>query len=172
MKNIVILSMAIFTIFGCKSQQLNNKVSVTEPPVKEQFVAALSRIVIYKTTKDYKYNVPVILSDDKTRIVSYPHPSDLIFDNRLALPSALNKGYLLDNRGIQKNVAFLKYTYEEYSKLKDVPALQELYSDIINKDPLTELWNCGTKASFTDLQKQLNESIDKNLLPEKFKRIK
>lgn len=165
--------MAVFTILGCKSQQLNTTGSaVNEAPVKSQFVAALPHIVIYKTTKDYSHNVPVILSDDKTQIVSYPHPSDLIFDNRLALPSALNNGYLLDNRGIQKNVAFLKYTYEEYSKLKDVPPLQDLYKAIIDKDPLTELWDCGSKATYADVQKQLNESIDKNLLSEKFKRIK
>jgi len=158
---------------GCKSQQQNNSRSVaSKPPVKTQFVAALPHIVIYKTANDYGNNVPVLLSDDKTQIVSYPHPTDLFFGENLALPAQLNNGYLLDNRGIAKNVAFLKYTYEEYEKLKDVPTLHELQRNIIDKDPLTELWDCGKKTNFTDLQKQLNDWIDKNLLHEKCKRIR
>lgn len=165
--------MVILGMLGCKSQQQNNSKSiVSNPPEQTEFVAALPQVVIYKTSKDYSHNVPVILSDDKTQIVSYPHPSDLFFEGKLALPTQLKNGYLLDNRGINLRVAFLKYTYEEYSKLKVVPTLQELQKNIIDKDPLTELWDGGQKANFTDLEKQLNEWIEKNLLPEKSQQIK
>lgn len=173
MRNILLLTMVFYAISGCKSQQLNNgRSNADNSPVKAQFVAALPRIVIYKTTRDYSHNVPVLLTDDKTRIVSYPHPTDLFSGDKLALPSLLHDGYLLDNRGIHKNVAFLKYTYEEYSKRKDAPSLEELEKNIIDKDPLLELWDCGDKNSYTDLQTQLNDWIDKNMLPERCKRIK
>lgn len=173
MRNILLLTMVFCAIWGCKSQQINNGKSIAEnSPAKTQFVAALPRVVIYKTVRDYSHNVPVLLSDDKTRIISYPHPIDLFLGDNLALPAQLSKGYWLDNRGIQKNVAFLKYTYEDYSKRKDAPSLEELEKNILDKDPLIELWDCGEKTNFTDLQKQVNQWIDRNLLYEKFKRIK
>jgi hypothetical protein len=173
MKYILLSSMIILAMVGCKSQQQNNDRSRADKPhEKTQFMAVLPHVLIYKTKKDYSHNVPVLLSDDKMQIISYPHPTDLLIGENLALPAPLHNGYLLDNRGINNRVAFLKYTYEEYSTLKDVPTLQELQRSILDKDPLTELWDCGKKANFTDLQKQLNEWIDKDLLPEKFKRIK
>lgn len=162
-------------MWGCKVQQKGNNEMGNNASTKlapQPFVAAQARVVIYKTTKDYSNNVPVTLSNDKTTIVSYPHPTDLVLGENLALPAPLHNGYLLDNRGINKNVAFLKYTYSEYSKMKEVPTLQELQRNIIDKDPLTELWDCGPKANFTDVQQQLNEWIDKGILAEKCKRIR
>ena len=175
MKKIILFSVIILAMFGCKTQQ--NKGSgdtVNRVPAKPalQFVSALPHVVIYKTTKDYTQNVPVTLSEDKSQIISYPHPTDLFIGEKLALPAQLHNGYLLDNRGIGKNVAFLKFTYAEYSKFREVPTLEELYKNIIDKNPLTELWDCGKKANFTDLEEQLNEWIDKNLLTEKCKQIK
>jgi hypothetical protein len=101
-----------------------------------------------------------LLSDDKTEIISYPHPKDLKVGEALALPTSLKNGYLLDNRGIGTNVAFLKMTYEEYVKLENAPTLKELYELIIDKDPLTELCNCGNSKAFTDKTKQLNKVIE------------
>lgn len=175
MKKVIFFSMICLATLGCKTQQKSSNKFTDNASTKvapQPFGAALAHVIIYKTVKDYRNNVPVILSDDKTQIISYPHPTDLFFGENLALPAQLHNGYLLDNRGIHKNVAFLKFTYGEYSKLKDVPALQELQRNIIDKDPLTELWDCGKKTNFTDIQEQLNEWIDKNLLPEKCIRIR
>ena len=173
MKNVILFSIVILVMAGCKSKQQNNGNSVeSKPPVNNQSVAALPHAIIYKTTKDYTNNVPVNLSEDKTKIVSYPHPSDLFIGKDLALPTQLQNRYLLDNRGIGKNVAFLKYTYEEYSQLKDVPTIQELQDNIIDKNPLTELWDCGVKTNTSDMQSELNDWIDKDLLLEKCKRLK
>lgn len=171
MKNVTLFSLIVLVMFGCKSQKNNGSSKDRLIPVETQFVNALPHIVIYKTVKDYSHNLPVLLSDDKTQIISYPHPTDLFIGENLALPAKLHNGYLLDNRGIGKNVAFLRFTYEEYSKLQVVPSLKELYENIIDQNPLIELWDCGTKANFTNLEKQLNEWIDKNLLVEKCKRI-
>jgi hypothetical protein len=79
---------------------------------------------------------------------------------------------LLDNRGIGKNVAFLKTTYEEYSKLQTLPTLSDLYNMIIEKDPLTELYDCGNKIAFKDVKLQINQWIDNNKLRTSCKVIK
>jgi hypothetical protein len=124
---------------------------------------------VYKTKADYSKNVPVLLSDDKKIIVSYPAPTDVYYNGNLAYPNNLPKNYLLDNRGIGLNVAFLKMTYDEYSQLKAVPSLKELYDQIIDKDPLTELCNCGNRNQFNDIE-VLNQLVKKNL--SKCKRLK
>ena len=129
-------------------------------------------VFVYKTKANYNNLVPVILSDDKTEILSYPHPSDIKTGSGYPLPVLLNNGYLLDNRGIGKNVAFLKITYEDYSKLENAPSLKEMYSLILDKNPLTELCDCGVKSAFTDLTKQLNDLIDKKVIRTTCKTIK
>ena len=175
MKALIFLSMIGLAISACTVQQKSNNEMRHNAPTKvapQPFMAAQARVVIYKTAKDYRNNVPISLSNDKTTIVSYPHPADLVLGENMALPAPLHNGYLLDNRGINKNVAFLKYTYTEYAKLKEVPTLQELQRSIIDKDPLTELWDCGNEVNFTNLQQQLNEWIDRNIIPEKCKRLR
>jgi hypothetical protein len=104
--------------------------------------------LVYKTKADYTQHVPVTLSDDKTKIIAYPAPKDLYTNGKLAYPTRLSNGYFLDNRGINLNTAFLKMTYTQYSQLKEVPPLKELYQQIIDKDPLTELCNCGNRLQF------------------------
>ena len=61
---------------------------------------------LYKTKADYNNKVPVTLSEDKTKIVSYPSPKDVFYNGNFAYPTPLAQGYLLDNRGIGKNVAY------------------------------------------------------------------
>jgi len=153
----------ICLIFAC---QHANKASfkpdfITSPPV-----------IVYKTKSDYNKNVPIILSDDKSEIVSYPHPSDLKVGNALALPTILKNGYLIDNRGIGKNVAFIKLTYEEYAILENPPSIKDLYNMIIDKDPLIEMCNCGNKKAIKNLENQLNSIIAENKLKTICKEIK
>jgi hypothetical protein len=112
-----------------------------------------------------------MLSDDKLEIISYPHPNDLKTGNDFHYPTLLENGYLLDNKGIDKNVAFLKYTYEEYSKLPEAPSLKTLMEAIVNKDPLTEIYNCGNKKSYKNIEKQLNEIITNKKLKQTFKQL-
>ncbi len=106
--------------------------------------------LVYKTKANYENRVPVLLSEDKSRIVFYPAPKDVYFRGELAKPTKLSKGYWLDNRGINENVAFTKYTYEEYSQLKEAPPLDTLFNKIIDKNPLTDLCNCGNRKQFAD----------------------
>ncbi|MBC8152312.1 MAG: hypothetical protein H7Z72_05320 [Bacteroidetes bacterium] len=115
--------------------------------------------LVYKTRKDYRKLVPVLLSADKTAIVAYPAPTDIYYRGRLAVPVRLKRGYLLDNRGIGSDVGFLKLTYEEYAKLSAAPPLTDLYDQLIDKDPLTELYDCGNRADYKNVVAELNKTI-------------
>ncbi len=155
--------MVFIAILGCKSNSAKNnssEVVMYTPDFKTNGPPAL----VYKTKTDYFNLVPIILSDDKSSIVSYPHPSDLKSGDNYLTPTVLKNGYLLDNRGIGKNVAFIKLTYQEYGNLKEQPSLDELYALIIDKDPLTELCNCGNKLGLTHPAEQLNSLIDSGKL--------
>jgi hypothetical protein len=129
------------------------------------------KTIIYQTTKDYSKLVPVVLSDDKSSIVSYPDIKDVFFNGVLAYPTQLHKGFLLDNRGISKNVAFLRLTYEEYSKLDKTPHAAQLMEMIIDKDPVTVMYSCGNRSSYKDIEQELNRKIDEGDLSS-FIRIK
>lgn len=121
-------------------------------------------VYIYKTKKDYSHLVPITMNADRTRILSYPAPSDLIRNGQLTLPTALDKGYWLDNRGITPNVVFLTYTYEEYSKMPTAPSKEDMLKHIEDKYPLVNIINCGKRADYKDLVTELNQYIhDQNL---------
>jgi len=134
--------------------------------------AAEPHVIVYKTKKNYNKNVPVILSYDKSKIVSYPDPSDVRTDNGYAVPTKLKHGYLLDNRGIGLNVAFLKLTYNEYAALHQAPSLDSMYNMIIDKDPLLELYDCGSRYEMVDPVKEINELIKKGELRKNCKVVK
>ena len=166
----ITLLILLLLALGCKTNNTTTQPMENKNEFTPQFVPGPPALV-YKTSEDYNNLVPVILSDDKTEIVSYPAPTDVTTGNGYQTPTVLNGGYLLDNRGIGKNVAFLKLTYEEYSKLPYPPEPKELYELIIDTDPLTELCNCGNKSAFRDITKQLNEMIETNTLKTKCKQI-
>ncbi len=126
-------------------------------------------VIVYKTKKDYNNLVPIILSADKKSIVSYPDPHDIKVKGENILPTKLHKNYLLDNRGISKNVAFLKMNYTEYANLPQVPTQAELMSMLIDTDPLISICDCGLKSEFKDPIKELNRLIRKNKLSDKCK---
>jgi hypothetical protein len=152
MKKLLVILVALM---ACKGQNKRT--------FKPDFVAGPVTLV-YKTKHDYQNLVPVMLSEDKREIVSYPNPNDIKSDLVLATPIGLNKGYYLDNRGIGLHVAFLKMTYQEYATLEKAPTLAELQALIIDKDPLVELCNCGSSKVFTNQVEQLNALIDKGTI--------
>ena len=139
----------------------------SHPASKVEFVPDHTKgppAIVYKTKKDYTQNVPVSLSVDKNVIVSYPGKTDIGGEGHFPVPSELSKGYLLDNRGINKNVAFLKYSYAEYAALDKIPSKEEMFDLIIDADPLMELCDCGSQKAFADIRKQLNQLIEKKQL--------
>jgi hypothetical protein len=119
------------------------------------------KLIIYQTKNDYSKLVPVILSDDKKTLVSYPDIKDIYYNGNLAYPTQLHNGYLLDNRGIDQNVAFIKLTYEEYAKLAKTPTPDQLMEMIVDKDPLSKMYSCGIKTSSENTEQELNLKLDK-----------
>ncbi|MDD4921296.1 MAG: hypothetical protein PHS30_02330 [Bacteroidales bacterium] len=165
---IVLILLTVFAIPIFTNGQSNQKATEINPvrimPAKKVLQPmATAPVIIYKTKKDYSQYVPVIMNAEKTRIMSYPHPTDLFFRGKPAYPTPLDKGYFLDNRGIGIHVAFLNYTYEIYSQLKDAPSMEQLMKNLLDKSPLLELWNCGSRAGFKDEVKELNALIKKGL---------
>jgi hypothetical protein len=127
--------------------------------------------IVYKTKKDFSKNVPVKMNEDKTKIVAYPSPKDLFYKDKLAYPTQLKNGYLLDNRGVSKNSVFIDMTYDDYSKLDQAPLLSDILKLVIDKDPFLEMYSLGTRARFKDEVKEINEIIERGAL-KKFRRIK
>ncbi len=163
LKTISIL-LSVFTIislYSCKCQKNPEKTTLSKNNINKESTKVIAPVVIYKTNGDFYNNVPVMLSEDKTDIIAYPDIKDVYYNGKLAYPTRLENGYLLDNRGIGKNVAFLKFTYEEYSKLSATPTKDELFKMILNKNPLTELYRCN--KFFKNNVELLNETIKKGL---------
>ena len=167
----VFIPILLIVCIGCIATKKVTQTSDTKQPESVSVLGAEKPILVYKTKANYNNLVPVILSDDKSEIISYPHPDDIKTGYKYSVPVILHNGYLLDQRGIGKNVAFLNMTYEEYAKLKEIPIIEDMYHLIVDKDPLTELCNCASKKSFSDPVNQLNKLIDSNNLRIKCKII-
>ena len=56
-------------------------------------------------------------------------------------------------------MAFLDYTYEEYSALEQTPTVQQLEARILERYPLTELYVCGKRGSYAVEVSELNALI-------------
>lgn len=150
---------ALMAATSCRSNKAVTLPLVNEerPVVMTQPVGAMPHVVIYKTTHDYSQNVPVIMDAARERIVSYPDPADLRGDCR---PRQLEGGFLLDGRGIGENVAFLSYTYDEYSRLASAPSMSQLMNSIIDRHPISMIVDCGSRTDFKgDLVDAVNEYI-------------
>ncbi len=149
MKQIALLILTVM-MFSCNTSKISQKP-----------VAALAPVIIYKTKADYSHLVPVTLNETGDKVVSYPAPSDLYSNGILAIPVQLDKGYLLDIRGVHPHTAFTSYTYENYSQLESAPSVQDLLNSIVDPDPFEELYDCGNRSQFENMEKDLNKLIRK-----------
>lgn len=162
------LSLAIIlclSLGGCKtSKSAEKSVGISSFPGPPT--------ILYKMKKDYSQYVPVMLSNDRTMIVNYPAIEDVGLNGNYPLPTLLKNGYYLDNRGIGSNVAFTKYNYQEYSKLVATPSVKDLLTSIIDKDPIIEMYDCGNRLLFANIEADLNQIIEKGELAKKCKKLK
>ena len=149
MKQIALLSLMAM-LLSCNTSKISQ-----EPAL------ALAPVIIYKTKADYTHLVPITLNETSDKVVSYPAPSDLYTSGILAVPVQLDKGYLLDMRGIHPHTAFTSYTYESYSQLESAPSIQDLINSIVDPDPFVELYDCGSRSQYKSLEKDLNKLIRK-----------
>lgn len=164
---IILLGVVIIlnTLLSCVSTK---KVADYEPVFEQG-----PPVIVYKTRADYNDKVPVLLSADFKTIVGYPDPMDLKDgEGGLMLPVGLRDGYLLDNKGIQVNTAFLSISYQDYAALTVIPSLDSLNSLIIDRTPFTEIWNCGSRAYLPQNSKDaLNKMIKNGQFSKKCKRL-
>jgi hypothetical protein len=116
--------------------------------------------IVYKTKKDYSKNVPVLLSEDKSKIVGYFSPNDLFLEGKLACPILLEDGFLLDNIGINKNVAYTSLELDSYSKSMQAFGADKLFELIIDDDPLMEMYNCGNRSKMKNSEEYINSIIN------------
>lgn len=167
---VILLSAFILTgTLSCQLQKQNTKEQNTSSQPKSTMnnpkVSGLQitspAVIVYKTRNNYNDLVPVELSADKTKIISYPDPKDV---QALPKPTELANGYLLDRRGIGKNAAFLKMTYEAYAQLPSAPSLDSLQSWLLDKNPLLEIYDCGQRYHDEDLEAKLNALIQSGQL--------
>lgn len=142
-----------------------------KPSAVKQNSVNQTSVIVYKTKGNYANLVPVRLSDDKSEIVSYPAPSDLIRNGSLVKQTELISSYLIDNIGIGKNTVFLKLTIEEYASMKNQMLLSDLFNLIIDKDPFLEMYNCGSKNSYSNLKNELIDQINNGELKTKNKNL-
>ena len=154
LSSIIFLCSVLMSCMPTQKSQTSNNVPKSNIPGP--------KAIIYQTKNDYSKLVPVMLSEDKKSIESYPDIKDVFYAGKLAYPTELKNGYFLDNRGIGKNVAFLSFTYDEYSKLPKTPNSDELWQRIVDKDPIKTMYNCGLRSSFGNIAEELNSKIISN----------
>lgn len=128
-----------------------------------QYLDSSRAIVVYKTNKNYNRQVAVTLNTDKTMVISYPDPSDI--RSFRPYPIHLKSKYLLDQRGIDSNVAFLKLSYRQYSKLKVAPEPNFILSNLIlDNDPILEFHIIKKYPPNSDVKQLLNQRIVNGVL--------
>ncbi|MBN2237299.1 MAG: hypothetical protein JW729_07050 [Bacteroidales bacterium] len=162
-----LLILSILIMNSCSSAKKNKITAEAKKADTDQVILNFKdgpQTIIYKTKQNFDKNVPVTLSEDKTKIVAYPNPKDVIIHGELTYPTKLINGYLLDNKGITERTAFLSFSYQEYSQLEKAPSLDELFASIIEKDPFLELYNCGNRFTFKNGISDINKLVEKNVL--------
>ena len=145
-----VLSIMFLALFSCCN---GNKTLSSERNSE-----ALRAVIIYKTTKDYSNNIPLMMNEDKTEIVSYPAISDISDKKK---PQNLIDGYLLDNFGICKNTVYTSYTFEDYKKLTKQPTIQELKTKIIDFNPFVEIYKYNKVSPSIEI---LNQEISNKFI--------
>lgn len=123
--------------------------------------------IVYKTKGDYAKQVPVILSPDNKMVVAFPAQSDLRINGEFTFPDVLEQGYLLDNRGINPNTAFLKFTYEDYYNMDNIPTADRLMNYILDDDPFLEMYDVGRRGQFKNATEEINQMIRSGKILEK-----
>jgi hypothetical protein len=156
-KSILSLLVACLLFASCSHHVTTTTVSTAS--TKKTVGVPSPPCIIYKTRSDYSMYVPVMMSPDKSKIESYPDIRDIYYQGKFSLPTLLVNGYLLDNRGIGPQVAFLWYTYEDYSKLTHTPTVEDLMTGLQDKDPLVEMYQCGQRSQYINLEQELNDLI-------------
>lgn len=160
MKKLLFISAIFITLISCKTAQ-NQPPAPTNRLTESSIGGESPQVVVYKTISDFSNYVPVIMNPEKNKIISYPAPADLVKDGLIIRPVQLKQGYLLDQRGINENVAYLNITLDDYTQSTRLPSPEYMLTMILEKNPLAELWYCGKESNFRNKPGELNKLIRK-----------
>lgn len=160
---VIISISAIFQFCATTERAANTAENQTPRAERVGSNATTPPTIVYRTRSDYSNQVAVTLNEDRTKIISYPHPKDLYLNGKLAKPTSLGNGYLLDNQGINTQVAFISFTFEQYANLDTPPTLDELWEKLVDKDPLLMLCNCGSRYQYQSIEKDLKALVKQDL---------
>lgn len=170
-KTLTFIFISVLFVSCGKHVQKTQVVKSTEPE-KNKVQAPAPPVIIYKTRGNYYENVPVGLSSDKSRVVSYPATKDVSQGGQFRFPDKLAGGYLLDNQGIGPESGFLKITYAEYHRLAKTPDANELKTQIADDRPFTEMYRCVRHWPKDKMVDELNTLIQDGKLLERCTKIK
>lgn len=147
-KKIIGIILSLLFLISCTPTVDLSQVDFEGPPT-----------VIYKVSEEYVNLVPIVLNEDKTKVIAYPAPSDMFnIKGELRFPTPLEKGFYLDQIGVGLNTAYISLSIEEYSNLESPPRLDELYQLIVSKDPFKRMYNLGNRKQY------INEEVVKEML--------
>lgn len=88
---------------------------------------SLPKATAFKMNGNYSKQVGVTL-DNNGRLTYFPAPGDITPNS---VPLDLGNGWWLNRQGIGEGSVFTRWTFEEYSKLKNVPTQEEILKSII-----------------------------------------
>lgn len=145
MKKIIAGILAVSALCGCSNKNAKNSEKTDINAVEASAVAlgfksskpvnAIPKATAFRMNGDYANNVAITLNGNN--IVYFPAPTDITENSR---PISLGNGWWLNRQGISQNSVFTKYTFEEYSKLKKVPSIEELKAAIIPGAHVTDMY--------------------------------
>jgi len=158
---LILIMMIVFVVSSCKSAKTIPVNQLTGSELVNH--NSSDRAIIYKTKGDFSNNIPVIMNDERTKIIRFPARDALNYDGKITRPVKLIKGYLLDNNSINANVAFLSFTYEQYFNFREMPSEELMMKYILEKYPLVEMYDCGIRSEYRDLIHEINVLIDRDL---------
>ena len=100
---------------------------MNDKPIAGAATAMMPKALLYKTTGDYLDNVPVQLNPDGS-LLSFPSPADIPASAR---PVVLANGWILNPMGVTNRTVFTRYTLDEYRRLPQPPAPEEILKAVI-----------------------------------------
>ena len=150
---IAMMAGAVAAMTLCSCSQKSNMTTITVPsstvsglrtaasaasPVRE-FQGKTQNMVLkasaFKMSGDYSDNVAVTVGADG-KLTYFPAPTDI---RKTSRPIDLGNGWWLNRQGLSANSVFTRWTFDEYSKLKETPSVQEIMEAIIPGATVTEM---------------------------------
>ena len=140
------------------SQGVKDPRIVNREPLSSAPVSAVLKASAVKIAPEYADKVGVTL-DASGNLVYFPDPSDV--RPQFSQPVEIGDGWWLNRQGIGPRSVFTDWTFEEYSKLKQVPSAEEIKSHIIPGSGVSEFQTLPFPAGsgtqhLTEIKKILN----------------